>query len=61
MKFRSKLTVAVYIMEVHAEEPVWQEARMRERRWHPLDDAMALLAGHPVHPLLPRVTAIVRG
>ena len=35
-------------MEVHAEERDWQEARLRERRWHPLDEAMTLLEGHPV-------------
>ena len=51
VKFRSKLTVAVYVME---------EARLRERRWHPLDEAMTLLEGHPVQPLLARAIAIVR-
>jgi 8-oxo-dGTP pyrophosphatase MutT (NUDIX family) len=60
VKFRSKLTVAVYVMEVHAEERDWQEAQLRERRWHPLDEAMTLLEGHPVHPLLERAIAIVR-
>ena len=60
VKFRSKLTVAVYVMEVHAEERDWQEARLRERRWHPLDEAMTLLEGHPVQPLLARAIAIVR-
>jgi len=61
VKFRSKLTVAVYVMEVLAEERDWQEARLRERRWHRLDEAMTLLEGHPVQPLLARAIAIVRG
>ena len=60
VKFRSKLTVAVYVMEVHAEERDWQESRLRERRWHPLDEAMTLLEGHPVRPLLTRASEIVR-
>jgi 8-oxo-dGTP pyrophosphatase MutT (NUDIX family) len=59
VKFRAKLSVAVYVMEVQAEEPVWQEAKLRERRWHPLEQAVALLAGHPVQPLLDRLTEIV--
>ena len=61
VKFRSKLTVAVYVMEVHAEERDWQEARLRERRWYRLDEAMTLLEGHPVQPLLARAIAIVLG
>lgn len=61
VKFRARLTVAVYMMEVHAEEPDWQEARLRERRWHPLEEAVTLLKGHPARLLLPRAMAIVRG
>lgn len=60
VKLQSKLTVAVYVMEVHTEESDWQESRLRERRWHRLDEALSLLADHPVHSLLPRATAIVR-
>jgi 8-oxo-dGTP pyrophosphatase MutT (NUDIX family) len=60
VKFRSKLTVAVYVMEVHAEEADWQESRLRQRQWHPLDEALTLLSGHPVQPLLPLMAAMVR-
>jgi 8-oxo-dGTP pyrophosphatase MutT (NUDIX family) len=50
-------TVAVYVMEVLDEQPVWQEMRFRERRWSVLQEANALLAAHPVLPLLDRAAA----
>jgi ADP-ribose pyrophosphatase len=59
VKFRGRLTVAVYVMEVLTEEPAWPEARLRERRWFRMDEAVTLLAGHPVNPLLARAAALV--
>ena len=53
-KWGTRLTVAVYVMEVIAQERTWDEAVFRERRWTPLDDAVSLLKRHPVHTLLDR-------
>lgn len=46
------LVVAVFLMEVLAEEATWPEMRWRQRRWCTLEEAMSLLNGHPVLPLL---------
>jgi 8-oxo-dGTP pyrophosphatase MutT (NUDIX family) len=54
-KWESTFTVAVYLLEVLDEHPTWPEERFRERGWWPLDDAVKLLSGHPVRPLLGRV------
>src|SRR5262245_41679611 len=47
-KWSTRLTVAVYLMEVLVQHQSWTEMKVRERRWRPLDDAGALLARHPV-------------
>lgn len=51
-KLGATLTVEVYLMEVRTLDDTWQEAHLRERRWFPLHEAVELLAGHPVRPLL---------
>lgn len=56
-KWGLTLTVAVYLMEVTAQEEDWEEARFRERSWNSLSDAMALLKKHPVHKLLDGATS----
>jgi 8-oxo-dGTP pyrophosphatase MutT (NUDIX family) len=53
-KWGTTLTVAVYLMEVFAQEARWEEAVFRERRWALLDDAVTLLKRHPVRSLLDR-------
>jgi 8-oxo-dGTP pyrophosphatase MutT (NUDIX family) len=53
-KWGATLTVAVYLMEVEAQEKVWEEAWFRERRWMSFDDALALLKEHPAGALLDR-------
>ena len=42
-------------LEVHKEQEIWLEARLRERRWVPLGELASLLKTHPVWPLLDRV------
>jgi 8-oxo-dGTP pyrophosphatase MutT (NUDIX family) len=54
-KWGSAFTVAVYVMDVQVQEKTWEEMRFRERRWMSLDEASALLAGHPVHSLFERI------
>ena len=49
------LTVAVGVMEVFEELASWDEMRWRERRWCSIEEAGALLAGHPVWPLYNRL------
>jgi 8-oxo-dGTP pyrophosphatase MutT (NUDIX family) len=56
-KYDAPLVVAVFVMEVDVELPVWREWRLRERRWFTLFDARGLLERHPVHPLLDGVAA----
>lgn len=51
-KWRLKLTVSVYLMEVTDQEDKWEESHLRERDWLPIDLALARLKNHPVHPLL---------
>ncbi len=51
-KWDTVLTVAVYLLEVHAEADAWEESSWRERRWLTWDEAASLLSEHPVHPLL---------
>jgi len=60
-KFRSRLTVVVYLMEVREEEPTWREQRVRERRWYRLEQAVDLLKTHPARHLLPRAAAPLLG
>ena len=54
-KWETVLSVAVYLLEVLEEHASWDEDHFRERRWWPLDEAIALLSRHPVQPLLGRV------
>ena len=56
-KWGVTLTVAVYLMEVTAEEDDWEEARVRQRSWTSLRDAIAALKRHPVQKLLDDATA----
>jgi 8-oxo-dGTP pyrophosphatase MutT (NUDIX family) len=49
--------VAVFLMEVVAEEATWPEMRWRQRRWCTLDEAVTLLKAHPVLPLLSEARA----
>ena len=48
-------SVAVFLMEVQAEEENWPEVRLRVRRWHSIDEGLSLLRRHPVRPLLPDI------
>jgi 8-oxo-dGTP pyrophosphatase MutT (NUDIX family) len=49
--------VAVFLMEVVAEQATWPEMRWRQRRWCTLDEAVTLLKAHPVLPLLSEARA----
>ena len=51
-KWGFELTVSMFLMEVSSEETAWEESRLRERSWSPVDDAFAQLKRHPVQPLL---------
>jgi 8-oxo-dGTP pyrophosphatase MutT (NUDIX family) len=51
-KAGSRYTVAVFVMEVSEEERTWPEAWLRVRAWHDLDEALSLLARHPVTSLV---------
>jgi 8-oxo-dGTP pyrophosphatase MutT (NUDIX family) len=53
-KWSVPLTVAVYLMEVLDEQEHWREIRFRERAWRSLDEAVVLLASHPVCTLWDR-------
>ncbi len=54
-KWRVRLRVAVYLMEVVKEQKEWLEMGLRERRWYSLEEAGRRLADHPVAPLWDRV------
>ncbi len=58
-KYGNTLTVAVYLMEVHAHEDAWDEAHLRERQWFSLREATEMLAGHPLQPLWERATRLL--
>jgi 8-oxo-dGTP pyrophosphatase MutT (NUDIX family) len=60
-KWGTKLTVAVYVMEVLHQESHWEEAQIRERMWTSFAKAIDLLSDHPIAPLLDRVRAMVTG
>jgi hypothetical protein len=49
------LVVAVYVMDVVEADSEWEEAHFRERTWASLGEAAAMLADHPVFPLLDHV------
>lgn len=58
-KWGTKLTVAVYVMEVLHQAARWEEAPVRDRKWTTLAEALDLLADHPVAPLLDRVRELI--
>lgn len=58
-KWGTKLTVAVFVMEVLSQHATWDEAAFRERMWTSFSEAGVLLADHPVAPLLARAHALV--
>ena len=58
-KLGTKLTVAVFLMEVLAHVEDWEEAHIRERRWFSLGEAAERLSGHPVRPLLDRAASLL--
>ena len=58
-KWGTTFTVAVYLLEVLAQQDRWQEARFRERRWTSLGEAASLLSGHPVRPLVDRAMRLL--
>ena len=58
-KWGTKLTVAVYVMEVLHQESRWEEDLIRERMWTSFAEATELLSGHPVAPLVSRVKALL--
>jgi len=60
-KWGTKLTVAVYVMEVLHQEARWEESPIRDRMWTTLAEAFDLLSGHPVAPLLERVKDVISG
>jgi 8-oxo-dGTP pyrophosphatase MutT (NUDIX family) len=60
-KWDACLVVAVYVMTVLEELDDWEEAHFRERTWAPLGEAAAMLADHPVFPLLQRVRPRLEG
>ena len=51
-KWGDELTVSVFLMEVTGEEDRWEESRLRERGWSPVNTAFSMLKKHPVKPLL---------
>ena len=59
-KWSVRLTVAVYLMDVSEVQEEWQEMRLRERRWHSLEEAEERLADHPVAALWGRVKERLR-
>ena len=54
-KWDLDLVVAVYVMDVLEQHADWEEAHFRERTWTSLKEAAAMLANHPVLPLLEHV------
>jgi 8-oxo-dGTP pyrophosphatase MutT (NUDIX family) len=58
-KWGSKLTVAVYVMEVLDQERTWEESSFRERKWTSFDEAASLLSDHPASGLLERARDLV--
>jgi phosphohistidine phosphatase len=58
-KWGTRLTVAVFLMELVQQAPAWEESTFRERRWVPFAEAGVLLADHPVAPLLDRAYTLV--
>ncbi len=46
-------------MEVTDQDDKWEESRLRERAWSPIDSAFARLKKHPVHPLLDTAETLI--
>jgi phosphohistidine phosphatase len=59
VKWGTTLTVAVYLMQVLAQETTWEEDSFRERLWTSFDDGAQLLRGHPVRRLLHRARRLI--
>jgi 8-oxo-dGTP pyrophosphatase MutT (NUDIX family) len=59
-KRNAMFTVAVFLLEVLEELPAWQEMSFRERMWCSWEEAAAMLASHPVRPLLDRALDLLR-
>ncbi len=57
-KWEVSLLVVVYVMQVLEEHADWEEARIRERKWIPFDQAASLLMNHPIRPLLEAATSL---
>jgi 8-oxo-dGTP pyrophosphatase MutT (NUDIX family) len=53
-KFGRSLVVMVYLMEVLEQYDAWQEAGIRERKWHSFTEAVSMLSDHPAHGFLTR-------
>ena len=51
-KWGQTFTVAVYLMDVTAEDRVWSEQGFRKRRWCDANSALALVADRPIAPIL---------
>jgi 8-oxo-dGTP pyrophosphatase MutT (NUDIX family) len=51
-KWDTRLSVAVFLLEVFEEHDTWPEDGLRERNWVSWSEAASLLAKHPVRPLL---------
>ena len=58
-KWGTKLTVAVFVMDVIHQEARWEEFLLRERMWTSFAEAAGLLSEHPVAPLIGRIQALV--
>jgi phosphohistidine phosphatase len=58
-KWGTRLTVAVFLMELVQQASSWEESTFRERRWVPFAEAGVLLADHPVASLLERAYTLV--
>lgn len=54
-------TVALYLLDVLEVLPAWEEMSFRERSWYAWEDAVSMLASHPVRPLLDRVRTRLTG
>ena len=58
-KWGFTFTVAVYVMEVTAQDDNWEEKSIRERHWLSPDNAAERLQGHPVSQLLARAIVMI--
>jgi 8-oxo-dGTP pyrophosphatase MutT (NUDIX family) len=57
-KFGRPLAVMVFLMEVLEQYEAWQEAGIRERKWHSLNEAVTILIDHPAHAFLTRAARL---